>query len=236
VIVPGATVLFSLAGALLAPAPAAAQQAVDLELVLAADGSGSIDDGELRLQREGYAAAITHPRVLDAILSGLHRRIAVAYTEWGGAYSQHVIVDWTVIEDAASARAFGDALRAAPRAAEGWNSISGAIDHGVRLVADNGIDGTRRIIDVSADAGHRGGRPVQAARDDAVAAGFTVNGLVVASRDGGMPGPGAAALEAHFERDIIGGPGAFVVTADDETGFADAVLNKLLLEIAALPE
>lgn len=227
------TALPVLAAGLLAAGAALAQAEVDLELVLAADGSGSIDAGELRLQREGYAEAITSPRVLDAILSGFNRRIAVAYVEWGGAESQHTIVDWTLIEDEASARAFAAALVAAPRAAVGWNSISGAIDYAAGLIRSNGYDGFRSIIDVSADSGHRGGRPVQAARDDAVAAGITINGLVVASRDGGMPGPGPAALAAHFRRDIIGGPGAFVVTADEKTSFAAAVLSKLLLEIAA---
>ncbi|HET8727942.1 MAG TPA: DUF1194 domain-containing protein [Alphaproteobacteria bacterium] len=218
-----------------APAQTQAQTDVDLELVLTADGSGSIDDGELRLQREGYAEAIASPRVLDAILSGFNGRIAVAYVEWGGATSQHTIVDWMVVEDEASARAFGDALLAAPRAATGWNSISGAIDYAAGLIADNRHEGFRKIIDVSADSGHYGGRPVQAARNDAVSAGVTINGLVVASRDGSMPGPDAATLEDHFRRDIIGGPGAFVMVADEKTSFAQAVLNKLLLEIAAAP-
>jgi hypothetical protein len=224
-----------LAAAVLAGSGAAAATPVDLELVLAADGSGSIDEGEMRLQRQGYADAVTNARVLDAILSGIYGRIAIAYVEWGGPRSQHTIVDWTLIEDEASARAFAEALTAAPRAAVGWNSISGAIDYAARLIEENDYEGIRRVIDVSADSSHSGGRPVTAARDDAVAAGITINGLVVASRDGSMPGPDAPALEAHFRREVIGGPGAFAMTADDRTGFARAILEKLLLEIAGSP-
>jgi hypothetical protein len=87
--------------------PASAQEslAVDLELVLAADGSGSIDATEMALQRDGYADALTSPDILDAITQGVHSRIAVAYVEWGGAGSQHVIVPATIIDGPESAEA-----------------------------------------------------------------------------------------------------------------------------------
>ncbi|HEV7368139.1 DUF1194 domain-containing protein [Arenibaculum sp.] len=208
---------------------------VDLELVLAADGSGSIDDEELRFQREGYAAAVTSPRVLDAIRSGPLGRIALAFTEWGGADSQHVIVDWMVVEDEPSAAAFAEALVAAPRAASGWNSIGGAIDHAAVLLRTNGIEGLRMVIDVSGDAPHYGGRPVTAARDEAVLAGITINALAIAAPGGGRPGYQAEPLEDNYEREVIGGFGAFVVTADEGTSFRDAVLAKMVREIAGLP-
>ena len=120
---------------------AIAGQAVDLELVFAADGSGSIDDGELRLQLRGYGNALVHPSVQDVIKLGSHGRIAVAYVEWGAPSSQHTIVDWTVIHDLASARAFGEALLAAPRAAVGYNSISEALAYSAGLIEGNDIDG-----------------------------------------------------------------------------------------------
>ena len=83
---------------------------VDLELVFAADGSGSIDDDELRLQRKGWADALTSKDVLDGIRDGAVGAIAVAYMEWGGPQSQVLIVDWHVIRDEASARVFADKL------------------------------------------------------------------------------------------------------------------------------
>jgi hypothetical protein len=207
--------------------------AVDLELVLAADGSGSIDDAELALQRDGYADAIGHPEVLASIASGGIGRIALAYVEWGGATSQHTIVDWTVIDGPAAAAGFAEALRSRPRAARGWNSISGALDHAAALIADPAIEGTRKVIDVSGDGPQHGGRPVELARDEAVAAGITINALVLAAPgSGGHSGPGGMALADHYTLSVIGGFGAFVMTADRGESFRRAILAKLIREIA----
>lgn len=221
----------------LLPAVADAQsgrEAVDVELVLAADGSGSIDDDELRLQRQGYAEAITSAEVLRTIVTGIHGRIAIAYVEWGGPTSQHTIVDWMIVEDSASAQRFAEALVAAPRAAWGYNSISAAIDYSVSKIETNTIDSIRRVIDVSGDGPNIGGRPVTEARDDAVSRGIVINALLI-DRPGGMSMAMAAPqLRLHYERDVTGGPGAFVMVADETTTFADAVRRKMILEIAAL--
>jgi hypothetical protein len=211
---------------------AGAAEAVDLELVLAADGSGSIDEDELHLQRAGYAAAITHPRVLNALRSGFHQAVALAYIEWGGPDSQHTIVDWHVIRDAASAQVFADKLLAAPRMAAGYNSISGAIDYAADLIRTNAYAGNRKIIDVSGDGPQIGGRPIELSRGEAVADDITINALVVKSAGGGYRGPGGMPLDMHYRLDVIGGRGAFVMVAEDRQDFARAVLNKLLLEIA----
>lgn len=211
---------------------AARAQSVDLELVLAADGSGSIDDDELRLQREGWAGALTSPDVLAAINSGLIGAIAVAYVEWGGPYSQVTVVDWQIIRDAASAEDFAAKLRTRPRGAVGYNSISNAIDHSVRLVEGNTITGTRKVIDVSGDGPNIGGRPLADARADALAKGFTINALAI-RRPGGRPGgPGGMSLETYYADALIGGPGAFVEIADETRPFAVAARRKLVAEIA----
>ncbi len=215
--------------------PSSAAEEVDLELVLAADGSGSIDDEELRLQREGYARAVAHPRVQAAIESGFLGKIAIAFVEWGSAESQHTIVDWTIVDGPESAAAFGKKLMAAPRAAFGYNSISNAIAYSQNLIESNDYAGLRRIIDVSADAGNIGGIPLPLARERAVGAGITINGLAI-SRPGSTRPLRGIALEAHFAQEVIGGPGAFVVTVDETLSFADAVIKKLVLEIAGKPE
>lgn len=209
---------------------ALAAEAVDLELVFAADGSGSIDDDELRLQRDGYAVALADPRVLDAISSGVHGRIVVAYMEWGGLGSQHTIVDWTPIASAADARAFGTALRAAPRAAMGYNSISEAIAYSAEMIRSNAYEGARKVIDVSGDGPQIGGRPLDFIRDLTVSEGITINALVVANR-GGYRGPGGEPLEDHYRFDVIGGIGAFVVVANEARGFTDTLLGKMIREI-----
>ena len=210
-----------------------AQEPVDLELVLAADGSGSIDDAELALQREGYARAVRNPRVLEALTGGIYGKSVIAYVEWGAAESQHTIVDWTVIDGPESAAAFGEALVAAPRQAWGYNSISNAIVYGRNLIADNPYKGLRRVIDISADAGNIGGVPLPVARQMALDDGITINGLAI-SRPGSTRPLRAVSLEAEFREFIIGGAGAFVVTVDEATSFEEAVLKKMILEVAGL--
>lgn len=214
-----------------ARAPARAET-VDLELVFAADGSGSIDEDELRLQRKGWADALTSKDVLDAIRDGAVGAIAVAYMEWGGPQSQVLIVDWHVVRDLASAKVFSDKLMTSGRGAFGFNSISNAIDFSARLVEGNAHDGLRKVIDVSGDGPNIGGRPLAAVRAETLAKGFTINALAI-RRPGGRPGgPNGMALEDYYGQAVIGGPGAFVEVADEMRPFAVAARRKLLTEIA----
>jgi hypothetical protein len=217
--------------AALAP-PALAQTEVDLELVLLADATGSIDDAEIRFQRQGYAAAITHPEVLNVIASTASGRIAVTYVEWGHVASQDVVVDWTIIDGAESAAAFAEALAVPPRRAGGGNAIGAALLFGKSRIEGNDIEGFRRVIDISADsAANFSGPSIMSARDEVVAAGITINGLAVLCREcSGRPI--TYDLEAAFAEEVIGGPGSFVVTADSPATFAEAVRRKLILEIA----
>jgi len=210
--------------------PAAAQE-VDLELVLLADASGSIDEGEIRFQRQGYASAITDPGVIRAITSNLTGSIAVTYVEW--ASNQAVVVDWTIIDGAATAARFAEALIGPPRQAYGRNAIGAALLEGKRLIESNDIQSLRRVIDFSGDSANNwSGPPITEARDTVIAAGITINGLPILRPDD--PGRAQGGLEAAYERLIIGGPGAFVVTADSRDSFAAAVRRKLILEIAGL--
>lgn len=222
--------------AMLAGVPAAAQaprEPVDLELLLLADASGSIDPVETMLQRQGYAEAMVDPEVLWAIENGGARgRIAVAFVEWAGARSQDVVVDWMLVEDEASARQFGTRLMAAPRRATGTNAIGAAILRGLALIEGNGFEGWRKVIDLSGDSIWNPRPPTIAqARDIAIGQGVVVNGLAILCDDcSGRPGVGN--LEADFTEQLIGGPGAFVVTANGRDAFAAAVRRKLILEIS----
>jgi hypothetical protein len=207
---------------------------VDLELVLLADATGSIDDAEIAFQRKGYAEALTSEDVMDAIRSGAHQRIAVTYVEWGSFESQDVVVPWTVIDGEASAAAFGQRLLAAPRCASGRNAIGQALVFGKALIETNAHEGYRKVIDLSADSANSwNGIPLALAREQVVAAGITINGLAILCRFcSGRPV--TYDLEQAFEETIIGGPDAFVVTADDMPQFSTAVKRKLVLEIAGL--
>lgn len=212
--------------------PARAETPVALELVLLADATGSIDAAEIRFQRQGYAEAITHPDVLDAIrFTG---PIAVTYIEWADAASQDVVADWAVIEDSASAEAFAAALLEPPRRAYGRNAIGAALLFGKSQIEDNDYKGARRVIDLSADSANNwNGPPIEEARDAVVAAGITINGLaVLCRRCSGRPI--SYDLEQAFEDQIVGGPNAFVVTADSAETFSIAVRRKLILEISGV--
>jgi hypothetical protein len=214
-----------------------AAEEVDLELVLLADSSGSIDADELQLQREGYADALRHPQVLNAIAKGARGRIAVTYVEWADALHQNVLVPWMIIDGAQSASRFATALRDRPRLAWGANAIGAALAKAQSLIETNEFEGERRVIDFSGDSANNwNGISIAAARSAALAAGIVINGLAITCRDLGCSGrPMGYDLEDAFARTIIGGAGSFVVTADGKTSFEEAVRRKLVLEIAFLP-
>lgn len=219
--------------ALAAAGPAAAQTQVDLELVLLADSSGSIGDDEIRFQRQGYASALTDSEVVDAIVGTAYGRIALTYVEWGRFDSQDVVVPWRIIDGPETAADFAADLLAPPRRARGRNAIGAALLFGQALIEANDIAGWRRIIDLSADStGNFNGPAIGEAREFVVAAGTTINGLAVLCWDCLSGWSGGGDLEAEFRERIIGGPGAFVVAAEDREGFAAAVKRKLILEIS----
>ncbi|SDE37512.1 DUF1194 domain-containing protein [Limimaricola pyoseonensis] len=202
---------------------------VGLELVLLADGSGSIDDGELAFQRQGYAMALTDPEVVAAIEDSLYGTIAVTYVEW--ATNTAVVVGWTIISDHDSAAAFAEALLTPPRLAVGRNAIGGALLEGKRLIESNDIDAPRAVIDFSGDSiGNSSGPSIAAARAEVIAAGITINALPILRPEDGRRAGGN--LEAEYATRIIGGPGAFMVTAESRATFAQTVRRKLVLEIA----
>lgn len=208
---------------------------VDLLLVLAVDVSRSVDEDEARLQREGYRAAMIDPAVTEAIRGGMLGAIAVAYVEWAGIEYQRVVLPWQRIASAADAQSWSEKLAEAPRASLSWTSISGALDFSRRVMAEAPFEATRKVIDVSGDGVNNSGGPVEAARDRAVADGITVNGLpIVNDRPtfGRMP---PVPLDEYYRDSVIGGPGAFVIVAEDFNSFGNAVKRKLIREIAALP-
>ncbi len=207
-------------------APASAQTSVDLQLVLAVDASGSVDQIRFELQKRGYVAAFRHARVLQAIRSGPHQAIAVTMVQWTGPMLQVQVVGWTLVGDEQTATAFAAAIERAPRQLfSGGTSISGAIDYARTLFPKSGLRASRRVIDVSGDGSNNRGRPVTDARDDAAAAGVVINGLPILALE--------PDLDRYYYNSVIGGPGAFVVSAKDYETFGEFILKKLVTEIAA---
>jgi len=206
--------------------PSARERAVDLELILMADGSGSVDDEEFILQRHGYAKALRDPAIIQAIKGGILGRIALSYVEWSGPALKVPIVNWTVIRTTADLEAFANILETHPRELYGGGTAVGdAIVYGAESILGNAYDGTRRVVDLSGDGPDRNGMAAIDGRDYAVAKRITVNGLpILAFENDGL---------ADFFRDnVIGGPGAFYIAARGFKDFFRAVRRKLILEIA----
>lgn len=219
-----------------AGAPPAVADNVDLALVLAVDVSRSIDDGEYDLQRKGYAAALSDPRVVKAITSGEAGRIALCYFEWSGEMSQQLIVDWAVIHDADSASHFAAQILAAPRPFANRTSLGVAIGYALGLLGRSPHQAQRRVIDVSGDGTNTNGVEPSTMRDAAVGQGVTINGLVIINPSE-MPWipwhthpPGG--LDNYYRENVAGGPGAFVLKVDNFESFSTAIIDKLVREIA----
>jgi len=225
----------AIAGAVVAP-PVRAAEPVDLLLVLASDVSRSVDSRKFQLQREGYAAAIGNPQVLDTIRSGRNGRIGVLFLEWSGFGNQKVVVDWTIIDGTKAAQTFGDRLLESPRSFADRTSISGGIDAAVEQLSRAPFSSDLRAIDVSGDGTNNAGRDAGQARDEALARGITINGLVILS-DTPLPwnpehtNP-AGGLAKYYRDNVTGGPGSFVLEAKDFNSFGQAIIKKLVAEIA----
>jgi hypothetical protein len=199
---------------------------VDLQLVLAVDASGSVNQARFDLQKQGYAAAFRNPRVLRAIQSGRNQSIAVTMVQWTGPSQQIVVVPWMLVRNQATAEAFAATVEGHARQLfGGGTSISGAIDFCAALMPTSPYKGTKQIIDISGDGSNNRGRSVTSARDDAVRAGISINGLPILAleRD----------LDRYYFDNVIGGPGAVMVPAESYEAFAEAIIKKLIIEIAA---
>jgi len=221
-----------------APAALGAER-VDLLLVLAADVSRSVDATKFHLQREGYVQAMTDRHVIEAIKSGANGRIAVCFVEWSGVASQKLVIDWSLIADAESARQFSDGIVEAPRSFADRTAIGAGIDFAMAQLARAPYAPTRRIIDVSGDGTNNSGRDVAAARDEAVAKGVTINGLAILSDAPLIWNPEhtnpPGGLAEYYRHNVIGGSSAFVMVAQDFASFGQSLIKKLIAEIATVP-
>jgi hypothetical protein len=209
-----------------AQAPARAQTEVDLKLALMVDASGSVDRYRFELQKRGYIAALRNPRVLAAVMGGRTQAIAISMVQWTGPFLQVVVLPWTVIKDEASIGAAASVIEQTPRQLfGGGTSISGAIDYAMAMFPQAPFKAERQVIDISGDGSNNGGRSVIRARDEAVAKDVTINGLPILAVE--------PYLDQYYRDYVIGGPGAFMIVAKDFETFGDAILKKMIIEIAA---
>jgi hypothetical protein len=206
---------------------------VDVALVLAVDISFSMDLDELNLQRTGYIEALTSPLVLDAIRKGMVGKVAVTYIEWAGVNTRHVIADWSIIEDQASAEAFVQKLREAPVRRARRTSVTTAIEFSIDRLKQAQVRPIRRVIDISGDGPNNEGGLVTRARDAAVEAGVVINGLPIIIKRGWSSPFDVDNLDDYYRDCVIGGPGSFMLTITGKDQFTPAIKQKILRELAS---
>ncbi|BBE73303.1 DUF1194 domain-containing protein [Oharaeibacter diazotrophicus] len=217
-----------------------APEPVDLELVLLADVSDSMDRAERTLQRRGYAAAFRDPSVADAVATGPIGRIAVTYVEYADVGLSRVVVPWAVLATAEDSRRFADAVEAAPLHGQSRTSISAALTFAAQLIDDNDVEGVRRVVDVSGDGPNNQGEPLPAARAAVLGRGIVINGLPIRF-DPDDPGDPLTRrfdmrrLPDYYEDCVIGGPDSFMVTVTGRADLMEGIRRKLAMEIAGLP-
>ena len=201
---------------------------VDLELILAVDASLSVSLDEYLMQVRGLAAALRRPEVIAAIERVGDAGIAVAVVQWASAGGQEKTLGWTHIADRASARAFAKRIETMPRTIVGRNTAIGAlVEAALPMFRDNGFEGTRRTIDISGDGRSNEGLDPRIARDRAAREGVTINGLAILSQD--------PRLAVYYRENVVGGPPAFVMSANDYRDFGGAIVTKLIIEIGGPP-
>ena len=206
----------------------APSKAIELELVLAVDASTSVDYGEFNLQMAGYAAAFRNRDFIETIEAFALDGVAVCMTVWAGPGQSRVAIDWSIIRDGPTANAFAEAIDFAPRAVWGGSTAIGdSLAHAIDLIEGNGIDGRRRVIDVSGDGRANDGIPLAPGRARAERLGITVNGLTILNEEPN--------LDRFYQNDVIVGAAAFVETAESYEAFARAILRKLIREVRSSP-
>ncbi|HLJ65558.1 MAG TPA: DUF1194 domain-containing protein [Stellaceae bacterium] len=206
---------------------AAAYAERDLALVLAVDVSESVDDQEYELQHEGIARAFENENVIQAIHAGSHGGIEVLVLEWSDRDKQVVTVDWTLVQNASSARAFAAKVRASTRSSSGLTAIGDALLAAKASFLRLPEPAARQVIDISGDGMANIGPDPATVRDVLVAQGVTINGLAILKTE--------PWLDQYYSVNVIGGPGAFLLQIEDFPAFVTAIESKLLAEISSLP-
>lgn len=212
--------------------PSAAQERVDLALVLAVDASRSVDHGEFRLQMIGLANAFRDPSVQAAIRTGAPRGLALSLMQWSGIDEQAQVIPWTLLVSEDDMEAMADRISAAPRIVRGSRTALGeamaaSLSLFQRLGPELGRDAERYVVDISGDGGSNEGMLPSDARELARQAGVTVNGVAILNEE--------PRLDLYYISDVIVGAGAFLLTATDYVDFARAIRLKLIREIRGVP-
>jgi hypothetical protein len=213
---------------------AQAKTPVSIELVLAVDMSISIDDFEYDLLMKGIANAFRTPEIVNLI--GQQDGVAVTLFQWSSEVNEQYMIPWHLLKDPASVLSFAAKVENAERDPNGrLTGIGGAIEFGVRLIAENAFEGRQLKIDVSGDGRSNTGVSPSVPRQEANDLGIVINGLPILNDiTSSPPDVDKRDLDTYYRGKVIYGPGAFVEIANDYDDFARAFLRKLLRELNPL--
>jgi len=211
---------------LLAITGGAPAQAAAVALVLAIDVSESVSSERYILQHDGIARAFETPQLIDAI-SAAPGGIEALVLEWSDPDKIRVTVAWTRIASRGAAASFAASVRATERTSHGLTAIGSAMLAAAAAFKDMPEPAVRRVIDVSGDGIANFGEPPSIVRDELVKAGITINGLAILTEE--------PWLADYYSHNVVGGPSSFVVVAENFDSFAEAMLRKLVQEVASGP-
>jgi Protein of unknown function (DUF1194) len=216
----------------LSPFVAKAQENVGMQLILAADVSGSVNQQRYKTQQDGYLEALGDIRVLNVIRDLDPPVLAISFVEW--ARGQEVMVPWTRVEDVKSMDSFRNLLKNTQRANVGINTFMSRALAFCGTQFDRDFSGGRRVVDVSGDGDdNQGIIGLHEARDALVARGIVINGLpiIVKPPEYIFPPQPPEGLDVYYRQHVVGGAGHVVIESIGFDNFKQAILQKLLLEI-----
>jgi len=204
---------------------------LDVALVLAIDGSSSVDGAEYHLQKHGIAEALRDPQVIAAMRQA--GDVAVSVIFWGDAGQPHQTIGWIRIADGKDCDRLAERIERMPRAVKGSTGLGSGLVAALDMIADADFCANRAIINVSGDGSEtvyrrqtrRLTKP-EDARARAEESGITINALAISNQEGG--------LKDYFASQVVTGPGAFVMEVKNYESFAEAMRRKLIREITPM--
>ena len=198
----------------------------DLALIIALDCSASVSLESFGLMASGCASGLRDAAVVAGLLGGKLGASLCALVIWSGPAAQEVMVEWTRLDSPAALAGFADEVENVPRTIRaGATAIGAALAACEALLLAAPAGAGRVVIDMVGDGKSNQGVLPRVVRDRLVAGGVTINGLCVLHDE--------PDLLAHYQAEVIGGPGAFAMTCQNFLEFEAAMRQKLRREIIA---
>ena len=201
---------------------------VDTAIIVSVDVSSSVDQRRYQLQMDGIAAALEDPEVLNAVLGGPKGSILFSLVTWGD--KSKLTVPWTFISNKQEAVALATKVRTLPQDTGEFTCLARMLRYVAdKVVARMPAKTNKLVVDVSGDGPDNcnTGTLIDAAKSDLFGAGATINGLPI------LEGADAATIEDWYRHNVIGGPGAFLMTAQGYDDIARAFRQKFVVEVSA---